>query len=199
MGSNGHYEARVKSEQIPGGRVACLRPNPQGIGMGQCANCGKDLRFDPEKFETVVEVACSTECAKEAGFYPEREAWVEPEEREKRGPKETCPSCGGPARGRGFTHTEDCEAKNHKVEDAPSEDNHTDMDIPDKPKPEPKPPRENCPVCGGPPWKRGWKHTDDCTNSAKAKVAAAAEAKRAERANGNTPKAKRKPRGIFDD
>lgn len=202
---SGHYEARVSSDAIPGGRVTCLQPNPQGAGEGICGNCGKSLRYNPDRFETVVELACSTDCAKEMGFYPERPEW-EPTERHSRSKSDreaTCPHCGGPRAGRGWTHTDDCDrGKSAETEESPP-----DRDIPDEPGKAsepipPKPKRDNCPVCGGPPWKRGWKHAEGCSNSAKAKVEAAAEAKRAERAaNGHVPapKGKRRPRGMFDD
>jgi hypothetical protein len=40
----------------------------------------------------------------------------------------------------------------------------------------------NCPACGGVPYKRGWKHTDECPNSTKNKLAALSKEKQEYRA-----------------
>ena len=36
-----------------------------------------------------------------------------------------------------------------------------------------KPKRDNCPECDGPPYRRGWRHTDECPNSTANKLAKA--------------------------
>jgi len=170
------YYARVISEAIPKGRVAILRPNPVGAGQGMCINCSKQIRFDlPPSWETLEEVACSHECAKEAEMFrkpkveskplPPKESIAEvktvstdmdiPDKpsvqsiqvKEKRG---NCAVCGGPPKGRGCTESTAAKlaAKNAS-----------------------KPSRGNCPECGGLPRGKGWAHKDGCKNSTAAKLA----------------------------
>lgn len=220
----GHVEARVESESIPEGRIASLRINPDGAGMGNCISCGKELRFDPPKDERLVEVACMGACAKDAGFFPERKykplpvlatrtvAVAEDEDGEaipedklkmphwqpkvKRAP---CEKCGGQkGKGRGW---------DHQMIDGQYCPLSAEGKIATKRRAAAAKPV--CPECGGPPGRsRGWKHKlvkgALCSLSTEGKLAKVAAEKAAKPKAVKAPKAPnipgvrrgRKPLGL---
>lgn len=182
-----HVEAKVTSDQIPNGRIATLQVNPQGQGIGTCVSCGKELRFNPPpSWETLQEVACPGQCAKDAGFFPKRtfapvatnsdddnnnDEVIKPKKHAKHG---CCEKCGGDPKGRGWDHREingqpcplDTQAKHQKQN---------------------KPP---CKACGGKAGRgKGWEHKEvngkPCPLSTAGKLQAEREAKI--KANGGLP------------
>lgn len=70
--SRRHIEAQIATPgHSCGGRMSCLRPNQDGLGIGKCCECGKELKYDmPPSYEKVIKVACNRECAIAAGLYP---------------------------------------------------------------------------------------------------------------------------------
>lgn len=132
--------ARVKSEAIPGGRVALYKRVPdgaEGATIGVCTECGEFFLYEgPEvgksdRGETPEALACSHECAKLAGFFPKR---VE------------------------YKPTPKVEPTPQEVE-IPGDVEPTDS----KPKPKPaRDPNRKCSICGGKPKGSGFVHTADC-------------------------------------
>jgi len=141
----GICDARVVSDKLPDGRITCLRQSDAEDCMrGVCVSCGQELQFEKPKFETVVDVACSFQCAKSAGLYRE---WIEPEPEPEQPVVviEVCEKCGGRKYGDVYLHKRNCPLKIKRVREQ----------------------RPNCSVCGGKPFKRGWKHTKECVNNSR--------------------------------
>ncbi len=106
------------------------------IGI-ECHTCGKQIRVRQKDTKDCDRFWCSQECYKEAPW--EFPKWREVEKENKVQTEEKkCPKCGGPARGRGFVHTDDCEDVLKKNE------------------------KRSCPECGGPAKGRGFKHVGEC-------------------------------------
>ena len=201
--NRGHIAAKIVSEALPEGRITCLRPNPDGAGMGVCEICDKPLRYNPPpSSERVLEVACMGECEKAA--FPVRARYQRPvtvvEDEEEIPAKPTvhvvkrgnCEKCGGPPSvGRGWQHQE--------VDGKPCplslEGKQAAKAAEVKARVEARPP---CHVCGGPAAKtRGWQHREVngglCPESGEAKMLA----KQAEKKQQSTGvRQKRKPRGL---
>jgi hypothetical protein len=85
---------------------------------------------------------CDQECYDKAPFYGFSPVPKFDENSKRRASfeKKVCPTCGGPAKGRGFTHTEDCVSSQLTVG-----------------------PKSSCTECGGPSHGRGFKHKANCS------------------------------------
>lgn len=103
-----------------------------------CNACGVELRVRKKDTQDCDCYWCSQECYKASPWeFPKFKEYVRPGTAQTE--EKVCPKCGGPARGRGFVHTEDCEDVVKKNE------------------------KRSCPECGGPAKGRGFKHSDECS------------------------------------
>jgi len=108
------------------------------LDVVRCYSCGVEISVRKKDIKDCDRFWCSNECYKKSPWeFPpiitsKKESEIQTEEK-------VCPKCGGPARGRGFAHTEDCEDVIKKTE------------------------KRTCPECGGPAKGRGFKHRDNCS------------------------------------
>ena len=130
--------ALVKDPMVLGNTISLL-DNKDNDTTGKCFNCQKELQFETatlmKRKLSLIDVCCSYKCAKESGWYekvitPEyipdivlkqrakekklmenvNAETSEPVQAPKKEAKGPCLSCGGPAKGRGYTHSDGCSA-----------------------------------------------------------------------------------------
>ena len=140
--------ARISSSSVPGGRVSSLKQTPQGAEQavkGKCVACDKKFWYIDTTHTVgaiIEQLACSHQCAREAGFFPLVRKYEPIVKNGKSDKPPVCPDCEGPStRGRGYRHKEDC------------------------PKLAPKKTKPPCESCGGPARGRGWMHKKDCSKT----------------------------------
>lgn len=102
-----------------------------------CCVCNKEHLVKKADTQNADQYWCNHDCyLKQPYPFPV----IAPFSKKEKKVTETCSACGGPARGRGFTHTEDCPELGKKTE------------------------KDVCPECGGPSQGRGFKHLKpDCS------------------------------------
>ncbi len=129
--------AKVNDPMVSGGKI--VHVFTPGSLTGTCAGTGVELTYERDSLYPVTAVAVDMEAARLAGWFAkavkkvpttvEEVAAAEAELQEEdivlpsalqkppTGPPKpkTCPKCGGPRRGRGYTHASNCENKS-KVE-----------------------------------------------------------------------------------
>jgi len=130
--------------------------------VSECPKCGGARRsgsrlfnheadcLDSDETKAAVRLAARGVCRHCGGPPAKRAGFVHTDEC-SRGKsvvvvRPVCEHCGGPARGKGWTHTEDC-ARPRPVAKVK----------------EPKAARPACEVCGGPASGRGWVHVEGCS------------------------------------
>lgn len=130
------------SLQATGGRIT-LFPEPKKdcedeLTRIKCRACNREMRVRKKDTKNCDCYWCGHECmGKDPWEFP-----TLPEGTQKKDGKDeekTCPKCKGPARGRGFVHTEDCEEVVKKSE------------------------KRACPECKGPAKGRGFNHVGECS------------------------------------
>lgn len=118
------------------GKVGFTRKPADGEDgiKGNCDVCGEELEYVKDALYPILAVACR-------GCEPKWIPAVQVSPRQADAPVETCDECGGPRKGKGFSHAEDCSAA-----------------------PTPQAPKvvETCDQCGGARRGRGFMHTDEC-------------------------------------
>lgn len=193
---------RVTYTYMPLDRVSVFQQVEKGDPRGKegkCANCGLVFYFVPDPNEIIHEMACTLACERELGWYPKRPSFtpqpkpVVTETPVSDGEKKiiipqpkvraACQECGGPAKGRGFTHKEGCSlsCKSKLVVTAQKPEKRMESVVTESPavteSPVPEtsevPKADVCQKCGGPAKGRGYKHVEGCELSTKAKLAAA--------------------------
>lgn len=128
------------------------RPKVESVFDGEeqtiCPTCKKEFTYNSSQtIHPIIEVVCCWECITDELVPPlPIEAAPEVKTRSKREPKPPkvkrfCPECSGPARGKGFIHTDGCSKK------------------PVKP---PSVKRPACSECGGSARGSGWSHAAEC-------------------------------------
>ena len=135
-------EAHVSDPMVVGGKSVMVREG--GPETLPCENCDTLVHFTQNEVTPVESIACSPECASVA--FPAIGGSVSARAPVSAKSSKVCSVCGGPQRGRGFTHTETCTA-GVKIKLVAI-----------------------CPDCGGPRRGRGFAHTDNCPALAKMKA-----------------------------
>jgi len=127
-----------------GGRLTFVRvlsEEAEDTVTVNCEACGAILRL-AKKDKLIDLYWCDRACYEQNPYteflpmpdiskLPKRSTTVE---------KKVCPECGGPAKGRGYTHTEECTANKANAG-----------------------PKSCCAECGGPSHGRGFKHKKGCS------------------------------------
>lgn len=129
-------QCHLDDPKAENGKVGFARvPGDEEEGIkGACDVCGQELRYVKDNLYDILAVACR-DCQHD---------WIPPIKYEPKAQAVTendvCDECGGPRRGRGYSHEESCSAiKANKVV-------------------------ETCEECGGARRGRGFMHTDECPN-----------------------------------
>jgi hypothetical protein len=100
-----------------------------------CCVCNKEHLVKKADTQNADQYWCNHDCyLKQPYPFPV----IAPFSKKEKKVTETCPACGGPARGRGFTHEDGCSELLKKKENE----------------------KGPCPECGGPSQGRGWVHTN---------------------------------------
>lgn len=152
-------QATVVDPKVDFLKIVHLNP---GSSIKNCVGCGADVAYDPKSSTYPIrEVACNFSHADFSGLSPDyveqprQELSVESDindiEEEVDNKPQSCPSCNGPRRGRGYTHVEGCSLS-------------TAVKLAEK-KPASTEPKETCQKCGGVRWGRGYNHQKGCTES----------------------------------
>ena len=163
------------------GFVAIATDDDEKTETAACDVCGKEYTYVPDKLYPVEAVACK-DCKTD---------WIPPVRSEPVAATlddrpETCPDCGGPRKGRGYAHSEDCPTlpANKPVKTCDDCGGPASgkgyAHKPDCPTQQKKV-VETCDKCGGPKRGRGFTHKDDCPEkqkSVKAKKPTKAKAKK---------------------
>lgn len=101
-----------------------------------CCVCNRQMRARTSDTRYCDEYWCSKECYNKAPYnFPVFKVLEKTSAQEEK----TCDKCGGPARGRGFVHEDDCPEVLAKTQ------------------------KRICPECSGPAKGRGFKHSDTCS------------------------------------
>jgi len=120
---------------------------PYGEEKSKCKSCKKSFRYTKPKFGEIKNIACSFDCAKVLGFtgkFDISKYMLTHESKNKTKEHNICPKCGGKARGRGYSHTEDCPETLAKKK---ANKNNKSL---------------ICPECGGKKRGRGYTHKEKC-------------------------------------
>jgi hypothetical protein len=147
-GNEMNLEAHVHDPMVEGGKSVMVKEG--GEEHMPCATCGIDVNFAPHEIGIVDKVACSPECAIAAFPSVNLPATVVVKAQTN---TDVCSVCGGPSRGRGYTHTPEC-TFNKKIKSVAT-----------------------CPECGGPRKGRGFGHTDNCPLVTRMKMARVTKSK----------------------
>lgn len=129
-----HRMALVKSRKLAFPRIAIVYPT--GDDKAVCCHCNSEFPFTDrhsQSGEDPMKYACSEVCARENGWFKKLEPVIHVKEQEEdlldvvpvvveaapssSKAKTFCPTCNGPARGRGFVHTSDCSAADKLASD----------------------------------------------------------------------------------
>lgn len=153
----------VDDPQLPasGGRLALIREvkvsdDTQNVSGIRCSVCGFETRVLSSDIRNCDLFWCSQDCFKKQPWRANRIPVVKKNDIGQE--VKTCEKCGGPARGRGFAHTDDCPEVLAKTS------------------------KKTCPECGGPAKGRGFKHEENCSLKTQPYVP---KAQREENSNGS--------------
>jgi hypothetical protein len=189
--------ARLDDPKVQGGVIGLLSsPGPE---KGTCEGTGEDISYCPHPFHPVLAVAKDMDAARIAGWFEriqdERILPVTAEDKSLESPTpaivvvkaDTCSECGGPRRGRGYTHKEGCSLNSRASASKSNEvcsgcggprrgrgythkkGCRLDSRIILKQQQQQRQSNgETCPECGGTKRGRGFRHTEECSRSCKA-------------------------------
>ena len=132
-------QAFLDDPKVDGGKTGLIQSGPiEGAKLqGECDVCGKHLTFRRHSHYEIMAVACSS-C---------KPSWISTVDWDKHQPVSSkpiapnCEKCGGPRKGRGYSHKPDCSLFIKK-------NNPSDV---------------VCEKCGGPRRGRGFTHKPDCS------------------------------------
>ncbi len=135
-----HY-ADPKLSQISGRLTFYAIPNlasKDELGSVTCHSCQKNIQLCAKDIKESDRFWCNEACYKKDPWEFPKIVDAPKSSASQKG-DQVCPHCNGPARGRGYAHTEECSEVQKKNE------------------------KRFCPECNGPAKGRGFNHIGECT------------------------------------